>query len=783
MKKEYFFYEQNEEKTAQKEILRRILNLKYIDEIRPSPTEKTLFLGYYRELIENEFAKTKENGEKISLQKLIKLTKFHNYLTSDQVLEPEQLNFHPFTELKELVNYEPLNIDLLSLDDYLFFLEYAFTSETPNSSTKDQFYQNIAPKILKRFMTEYPFFNKLKIQQVEKTFLLISEKIFNYVVPAMKIPNETILIVFLLNLSPMQDPERAQVRLSKWYRDYIKYNPTQRSKSELDFSSVAIGGLKHTSRIINQNRWALYRMINFRPIISGRQTTSDQSMTRDLRGSSGFATLALMNLVMKIIKSEKLKRKVIYDFLLTDPEKGKRWAMWLSKQNLSLIEPVVLNILKDFKLCSHLLENREFSSSESISLDDPESVDSCIECGLLAKKFKGKNFSRRLKLRQRKNLKGKLYSCHSLFEKELKSKQNVIGLDQNWKLALDLDFPASRSNVNVVFTKKRAEFMIFQSYSMVREANKPLVDVFALGVTKGFNNIYKKEIKSMILLCYRLNSDVKHLKFFHSRNKKVLKSLIVLNSSNATNLEVNRAEGDLIYNGSKLIFLLNKNTFIDILSEEENKFQNVSHSVQRMILDEDLSQGLDTRSPSYKAFKKDMKEFIFCVLYSYESTKRVFRSKIKDYKAYIISMQWFSLLLRSKNSQKTILFVSDKTLPYKRGLIFELKFSEIENGAKFDGFHLLYNKMIVYFDNGYEYELEFQALEDEVAKRIEKVKKHRERSRASREEKRRMIEEYQAKIEKLNLDVGFIEGGDLNLDPTKLGKRKVEKKGFRDSYK
>ena len=172
-----------------------------------------------------------------------------------------------------------------------------------------------------------------------------------------------------------------------------------------------------------------------------------------------------------------------------------------------------------------------------------------LRCDQLAKVHLKKYQGMKLALQENSFLEGKLYSCHSIFRSRLGGLNNIISLDRNWKYSLDLELQNFKNRGKAVKyhsirAQGRHHFRLIQrnkiGEGLQNEEEISKINIFALRVIKSFENVYRSEIKPIIMICSRLEKGRKELKFFHSRNKKVLKMMVV--GGSGTNIENKVAE-------------------------------------------------------------------------------------------------------------------------------------------------------------------------------------------------------------------------------------------------
>ena len=794
--KDYFFYEEDEmESTILKEIVTKIIELKYIKLLKDPPQEIHAFLKYYIKAMDAELVARKKHRDKITLHNFIKMNQFFDTVSTLEVDFTDDRPFD-FIEIDHLIDYHPTQLDSLSLGQYLWFVEKAFNFRVEKKVKKlDKFYNSIVPIITRRFLREYPLLQKLKIQRVERTLELIYKNISDYVQFIGKIPNEPILIFFLLYLSPVRDFS-PRVKGSN-HRQYIHRSKQQRyvlAKKGLDFSYLAIEGLKNfTTSEINRNKWFLYNMIDLKTLIHKRALQEGDNSPKMKKKTLNYLTqLSVINFVIKSIKSPRLRRKLIFDLLLREPDYAKRKKfLWMSGDNLGLMGPELLSILKEIAISPNSnLNQYEILDDQRIQLDDPMAVKHSIRLHNVAKKMKRSFYRIWWDLKKRKDLVGKSYSYHSIYGSYLKDNSTVVSLDNTWKYTLDLELkdletPFMRFKYHTLRSNGREEFRFIQMKKTLVDYIFPELDVFALRVIKSFKNIRKARVKRMLMLCYRLEHEKKQLKFFESRTRKVVKNMILTHFEKGTEFVVNRSDGRLIYNGSRLIFVVNKRTYVDLLGPKERAltFKSLNKSIQKMVISQDLGRRLEMRLPhfSLNTVIDERENMRYLILASYESIKMVFETRIEDYTAFLLGLNWFSMLFISKMYQRLILFVSDDSI-IERDLLIKLNFRDRNQGGRVTFNHLdkLNKSIIIHYDNGEKYKVEYEELEAEIGRVIANANLN-SIERKDRE-KRRKLEEYQAKIQDLKTELGLVEEkeeeGDSECPPSparNLGKRNFMK--------
>ena len=266
----------------------------------------------------------------------------------------------------------------------------------------------------------------------------------------------------------------------------------------------------------------------------------------------------------------------------------------------------------------------------------------------------------------------------------------------------------------------RKEFQFTLRDSIVdTKIHPPSINVFPLHIISGFDNLLKSETRPIILLTYDLqnpnsvlNDLRKKMKYFQIRSKKILKTSISHLTKNSQDVSTDTDFARLVTNGSKLILILNETTYLDVLSSEEVRTKFRTIDLETVFLNERIDQ-LNQGLPAICLERQFISGDVFHNLHNYDRfVKKILKSR-NPFDIIRLGLDDFNILFYSINHQRARLFIYDEALSEK-GLVLKVRLKVGDKDAKLVKIDDLFRKIILYYDNGQEYEIALDDLQSEI---------------------------------------------------------------------
>ena len=533
----------------------------------------------------------------------------------------------------------------------------------------------------------------------------------------------------------------------------------------MNFEAILDALRNHVGVFIPDHLWELYQMVDFKEMLFHLLNLkySSESLIKKF-SSQEYKEIYFMNRFLDNILSEKLKKKVIFDLFLKDTKQTSGLYGFLSNKmfdilkrdikdtwHLDCLKTILMGcICRDSRRNDHLGLIRDFE--ETIDLDKPDFV---LKLSLISKSFVKKNHDKRIALSKQKDFEGKVFSSYPIMEKKNGKEDTLIGLDRNMRVIFDRRFKREggrRAYFNCLRASGRKVFKFQNLKNNTSEKDLCVIDVFPLMVLKNFKNIRQGQIKPVFLFYYDRESDDNKLTVFQGRSKKILRKALVKDSSSDKSYKVERGVGKCLYDGSKLIFFLNEFYFFDFLAPGSGlNFHKIS--LQNQYIKEKEASNLSLGAPYATIWAKKIDGIRFYSLSQQtKEAKRVLKSKLKYSFWNVLPFDWFSMIFVWKNEQMIRLYISNDSLK-NRDLVIDLDIQKADEEGQISPFlevDLLYEKLIIFFKDGVEWELSYKDLEREITNLIEEenliVYEQRKVVLDPREE---LIREYQEKILKI----------------------------------